>query len=314
MSYRQVYKKSVRLKIRLSIKQSGQAVFEYVLMLIVTLSLIVGLSVHFIRPLGEYLEQNVGGYIQCLLETGELPFILVNNSNTECSTENLQASTNTAGSGGSTGGSGSSGSEGSANRNTDSDSNRGSNRNRGSGSGNNNNNASSGGGGNSGPAQNRSGALTESGGGSGAGGGGSSNGPNRGQRLVAKIGAESSSEGIGRGQNAFYKFEQDMGRGIRGTIPVERKPEEEKLASVRNPSEPPKAKRETQVENLRKRGFTAKMPAPQKTGGMDNENVDLGLNFGKYIRYLIIGGIIFALALMVFLQLNSLRKSMSGAD
>ncbi|MCO5112841.1 MAG: hypothetical protein M9899_01565 [Bdellovibrionaceae bacterium] len=282
-------------------------------MLIVTLSLIVGLSIHFIKPLGDYLKHNVGEYIQCLLETGQLPFILVNNPSSECDLEGLQASS-LAESSGTSGGSGSSGDTGSSSSSdSDSDSRRGAN-NKSGNSGNNSNNSGSGNSGNNGLSQNRSGALTESGGGSGSGGGGGSSGSNRGQKLAAKINVDGNGDGIQRGQNAFYKYDQDLGRGISGTIPVERKPEEEKLASVRNPTEPPKAKRDNQVEGLRKSGFTAQMPAPQKMGGITNENVDLGLDFGKYIRYLIIGGIIFALVLMVVLQLNSLRKSMSGGD
>lgn len=313
-TYRQEYKKSVRFNLKQSTLQSGQAVFEYILMLVVTLSMIIGLAVHFIKPLGEYLKNNVGGYIECLLETGELPFILVSRPSTECDLDGLQASNVGEYRGMSTGGSGGEGGGTSGGADSNSNSNRGSQGGNSGGGGSGGSGGSGGGGGNNAPVQNRSGALNEAGGGAGAGGGGSSAGRNRGQRLVAKLDNETGNGGMSRGGSAFYKFGQDKGRGISGAIPVERKPEEAKLESVRNPTEPPKAKRDNQVETLRKSGFTAKLPAPQKAAGMDNDGGGIELNFSKYIRYLLIGGIIFALVLMVFLQLNSLRKSMSGGD
>jgi hypothetical protein len=53
--------------------QQGQALIEYLLMLVMVVILIVGLALALFEPLNNFLANLNKGYIQCLLETGELP-------------------------------------------------------------------------------------------------------------------------------------------------------------------------------------------------------------------------------------------------
>ena len=53
--------------------QSGQALIEYVLMLIISVSLVVLLATQIFTPLQNFLKAYMGDYVQCLLEVGELP-------------------------------------------------------------------------------------------------------------------------------------------------------------------------------------------------------------------------------------------------
>lgn len=54
--------------------QSGQALIEYVLMLIITVSLVLALIAQVFKPFQTFVQSYMGDYVQCLLETGELPF------------------------------------------------------------------------------------------------------------------------------------------------------------------------------------------------------------------------------------------------
>lgn len=53
--------------------EQGQAVIEYVLLLVIVVGLIIALSTQIIEPLGKFVENYMGKYVQCILETGELP-------------------------------------------------------------------------------------------------------------------------------------------------------------------------------------------------------------------------------------------------
>ena len=68
-------KQAQRLKTRLhklDYDQSGQAVVEYILLLVVSISIIVGLKNAF-KNAGDFVNKYVGAYTQCLMEYGELP-------------------------------------------------------------------------------------------------------------------------------------------------------------------------------------------------------------------------------------------------
>lgn len=65
--------------------QAGQAVVEYLLVLIVTVSLIMGVLYQFNDAFKNFLDSYFGDYIACLLETGELPALGGDGPNqTEC--------------------------------------------------------------------------------------------------------------------------------------------------------------------------------------------------------------------------------------
>lgn len=52
---------------------SGQALIEYVLILVITVSLILALIYQVFKPFQTFMQSYMGAYVQCLLETGELP-------------------------------------------------------------------------------------------------------------------------------------------------------------------------------------------------------------------------------------------------
>jgi len=55
------------------LNNSGQAIIEYVLMLIISVSLILTLVTQIFKPMEKYMQAFMGDYVQCLLETGALP-------------------------------------------------------------------------------------------------------------------------------------------------------------------------------------------------------------------------------------------------
>lgn len=57
----------------LLLNQKGQGIIEYILILIVTVSLVLGLVLQFNRAFKVFVESYMGDYVSCLLETGELP-------------------------------------------------------------------------------------------------------------------------------------------------------------------------------------------------------------------------------------------------
>lgn len=68
-----------------SIKNNrGQGTIEYILILIITVAILIGLGSQFYKPFGRFLENYMGEYLQCLLETGELPALGVEDPNLEC--------------------------------------------------------------------------------------------------------------------------------------------------------------------------------------------------------------------------------------
>jgi hypothetical protein len=63
-----------KLKNRSSLSsQNGQALVEYVLVLVVSVALVMALAAQVFTPFRDFLKAYMGDYIACLLETGELP-------------------------------------------------------------------------------------------------------------------------------------------------------------------------------------------------------------------------------------------------
>ncbi len=56
-----------------SLGVSGQAMVEYILMLIVSISILLALITQFFKPFNLFLQNYMGSYVQCLLDFGELP-------------------------------------------------------------------------------------------------------------------------------------------------------------------------------------------------------------------------------------------------
>lgn len=53
--------------------QKGQALVEYVLMLVVSVAMVLALGYQVFKPFQSFLKAYMGDYIACLLDTGELP-------------------------------------------------------------------------------------------------------------------------------------------------------------------------------------------------------------------------------------------------
>jgi hypothetical protein len=67
--------------------QSGQALVEYVLLLAVAVTLILGLMTQIYRPFGDWLNNYMGAYLECLLDAGELPTFGQNAGEGVCASE-----------------------------------------------------------------------------------------------------------------------------------------------------------------------------------------------------------------------------------
>lgn len=59
------------LKSRLN--EDGQAALEYVLVMVVVITIAIAFSSKVIKPMGAFIQDVMGTYVSCLLETGELP-------------------------------------------------------------------------------------------------------------------------------------------------------------------------------------------------------------------------------------------------
>ncbi len=57
---------------------------EYILLLVITVSIILSLTNQFFRPFGQFLNSYMGEYVSCLLETGEFPSAGNSATKSEC--------------------------------------------------------------------------------------------------------------------------------------------------------------------------------------------------------------------------------------
>lgn len=64
--------------------RGGQAVIEYMLLIFVTVTFVVTIALSVFQPLGEFVDSLNRLYIQCLLETGELPQLSSQDDSTVC--------------------------------------------------------------------------------------------------------------------------------------------------------------------------------------------------------------------------------------
>jgi hypothetical protein len=266
-------------------------------MIIVTLTLVIGVSTKLIKPLGEFMKNYAGGYVECLLETGDLPPPLNNNPNSECTVAKMQAAGRFDKSSGPSGGNGRTSSN-SANNNSNN------NRNNG-GNGNNRNSRGS----------NSSGPQLQTGSNTGAdssssGTSASGSGSNRGDKLAAAANNASKKSSNSGGSEGSYRALNDNGRGISGAVKIPNPAALQDKAI--KPSASLKKDNKAGGDNLRKGSFSAPVnKLPERDPNADLQ-ADIGFQYGMYIRYLVIGGLIIALIIMVGTQLNSLRKSWGG--
>lgn len=56
-----------------ALNKKGQAMIEYVLLMIITVSIVLALISQIFKPFGDFIDSYMGSYVGCLLEYGELP-------------------------------------------------------------------------------------------------------------------------------------------------------------------------------------------------------------------------------------------------
>jgi hypothetical protein len=66
---------------------SGQALIEYILIVVISVTLVVSLGVAVFQPIGNFLDNLNRTYVQCLLETGELPQLSSQDQSVVCFNE-----------------------------------------------------------------------------------------------------------------------------------------------------------------------------------------------------------------------------------
>lgn len=73
--------------------QSGQALVEYILLVVVSISLILALANQLYKPFNKWLENYMGAYLQCLLDAGELPSLGYTAEEAICNTDKFEPAT-----------------------------------------------------------------------------------------------------------------------------------------------------------------------------------------------------------------------------
>lgn len=78
-------------KRKIQLNQAGQGLLEYTLLLLFAIGLILGLSAKYFKPMNIWANYYFGTYLQCLLDTGELPSLGGDTSESGCNSEKLKA-------------------------------------------------------------------------------------------------------------------------------------------------------------------------------------------------------------------------------
>lgn len=267
--------------------QSGQALVEYVLLLAIGTTLLLGLASQFYKPFGNWVQNQMGPYLECLLDVGELPSLGNGAGDGECATQFQPFSAG-------------------ANAN-----------------GNPPRPLSSNGGGNDGGGNPQNSALNSNGSGSGGGTSNSAVNSSRGRNRGFPIGGGQGADGAGRGkgdeviveklpESRFLKLRSGGGGsvvvqqripavGIAGSIAQERaKQQSRETAPVKVG-----AFDESEIQSKGKKLLIK--PTERKTA---SEEEDRPWTFGEYFKFAIILMIIVAIVLFLAGQVAQISKSM----
>ena len=286
--------------------QRGQAVVEYILVVIVSVVLIVALATKLIPPLNDFVRNYAGDYVDCLLRIGHIP----DNPYVTCPLKKMDSIDHTSvnSSGGKGGSSSSSGKSGSDSSKNDPSS---SNKNSSQTSSSTPYGSSSSGGSQRGPRLHKGSIAidTES-----SSSSFSNEDLNENSKSYSKgsrrkkprnyFPPQDSSEG-----NIPYEYEEDYGSGFTGVLQAPENPSGENLLPSQSPQKISKNK-DNGNSDLRPQSFSAPVTKKKKR---DLSNLDSSLktkfSIRKILFYFIIGAIILALIVLVGTQLNSIRKS-----
>jgi len=279
----------VRLSNRTS--QSGQAVIEYILMMVVAIGIIFGITYQFNDAFRQWGRNYFGDYTSCLLETGELPTIGGTGGVTSACADvfkpfNLADGRQYDGPGGPGGGGG-----GGGDGDGDGD----------GGSGNNNNK-------NSGAGEGGSSAGYSSarrGGGSGfgqdgrmsRGNSGSQGGSTSAKRKAAYTGSTEDSV-----SGALYGSSRSSSRSRQRVL------ESGYYIAKDNRTEEQIERAPAKISEGSRTEKTTRMIIRKRVKNTDTVLVDTPMTFGDYFRYLLIAAIIIALIIVVGGQLSSVSS------
>jgi hypothetical protein len=322
--------------------QRGQAVVEYILMLVVVVSLVLGAKKAF-SSLDKFFKSYVGDYVACLMEYGELPSL--GSTNTDLNVHSPKGGSGklcdakfedfsftggfaaTGGSGGGGGGSGSGGSNGGKNGNGSANSANGSqsgNKNSSSNASNSSNEdgdngdgADGVGGGSSGRRGRRGGSARnnpyQNGQISKSDSFGSADGGSGGDGKTRYIEDDSEDSARRRGRSAamrrFYRVEYTHSK-YKAITGVQKEELEKNMP--KKPRQP--EARVVKVDDGGSRIGPVKRAfiPPERKPAAEDTSQDSGLTFGNFFKWLVIGGIIIACLVFFGGQLLNYSNSQDG--
>jgi len=284
------------------VRNAGQAVLEYILVLVITVSILLGIMYQFNDAFKQFIDSYFGDYIACLLETGELPSLGGTGPNQgQCSKPPFSIANGAKGPASSSGSGGGDGSSGSS-ENSSSD---------GSGDG---DDESSGGSSRSlrPPEFNTSGgaanaeAATNRANSSGRPASQRTNLQSNNQQGGKGFGSDStdSGEGGGSGRRIVRKRTIYLGDDF-----VEESAKRKKRSAVIGKAKSKKSNGGT--SGLRQPKFALEVPKERMTA---SDDVGSGFSFGILIKILLIGGILIAIFIFLGGQAVQIKKSWQKSE
>ncbi len=291
-------KKFAQLRTRAD--QKGQAVLEYILVLIVTVSIILGIMHQFSDAFGNFLDKYFGDYIACLLETGELPSLGgqgANQSSCQSPMQNFSLDSGKAlvqSSSGNGGGSG--GSDSAPTKNDGGSDSTSSSR---------------------GPSRSRPRTVTRSGGTANGDGQTANTKKGRPGRFNQKL---NSSKGDDKSKNVGFNGSGGRGVGPDGKV-IRRKRIIYLGDDYLSEDEKKKKKQATLNESReKKKGDVNQLRTPlmkleiKKTRNVSSQEEEKGFNFSVFIKFLLIAGIIIAIVIFLGGQGMQIKKSWQKSE
>lgn len=273
-----------------SMNEAGQALIEYILILVITVSIILGVMYQFSEGFKTFVNQYFGDYIACLLETGELPSLGGSGPNQgQCVSPVLKVSARSKIDGARQ--------SGGAGGNTSSPTN--------NSSGTNNNNGGGGGNGLSPSVVTGSGAPTNA----EAVGNTSAGRPAR--QKLSKNSSGSSGFDSASGDSDGVR----SGRVIRrkkiiylGEEYIDEKKKEEKKAKSKKAK---LTRKDSGTSKLRVSKFKLDVPEKRKVASVQQSE---GFTFGVFIKFMLIAGIVIAIVVFLGGQALQIKKSWQKSE
>lgn len=259
---------------RINTRESGQALVEYILIMMIVVLISVGLLYQFNRSVRDYINVFFGEYISCLIASGQLPS-LGSGESTDCEIPSFSFNNSDD-----MEGDGSSSSSASSDRST-------------------------------GNVNNRSGLIStnESGRTSGVGGGSSS-----GSNTVPISGEDEQSDDAdsasGRSSRVAISGDTQDSFGAEGLNSgrVRNVPIDGKDADSEQTTEQAQNNQLLAQDTV---GQTRLVPISQSEGrGIGEEDTDVGLNMAGFIKWLFIIGIIIAIVVLLLMQALQIKKGL----